>query len=227
MPVCSWVPSYQPIAYNAIGAAYSTTSGGSTISGSWTHTASAGADVFVAVVTVSSGGISSVTAYTRSATYGGATMTSLGAANPQISGSYYGWTELFHLARVPGGAQTVSISASGGSGTIDQTIANSVSYLHVGPLSSAITNSGTTTSMSSGSIPSATGQLVVQVFGAGGYTESASGYNQTTRYSNSLTGGAADCDIILGDAPGASTVSFAATTSGSTYQWSSVAVSCR
>lgn len=212
-----------PVAYDASGGdGYTLTSGADSVTGSWTHTATAGAAVVVAVVA----GWYGWGYFTRRATYGGAAMTSLGVLNFNNQDDPYSWgyVQLFGLLGVPGGAQTVTVTSSGT--RTEELAARSVSYLNVGSFGTAVTNSGATNAMSSGAVSSALSQMVVEVFGgAREVSETVSGYDKTLRYTQDIwrSGLAMGMTMGMGDAPGASSVTFSATFNHNP-EWSSVAV---
>lgn len=214
-----------PVLYDATGVGFTFASAGAAATsktGSWSHTAQAGAGVIVAV-TVYSSGVSNTTATTRTATYGGNAMTSLGVRDAATSA---GWVELFGLLNVPGGAQTVNISLSGASTTLYAVIAGSTSYTGAHSFGTAALNSGSGTSLSSGGVPSAGRRMVAQSFLAvePGATVTLGSYSQNSRYAQHLLQGGTDgVAAILGDAPGSGSVSFAAT-ANTASNWSSVAV---
>ena len=84
----------------------------------------------------------------------------------------------------------------------------SLSYLNA-LLGTPVTKTGTGTSLSD-SIAAAPGQRMVQVFNA--ITNSTiSGYTQTQRYNGSYSSQGGAQAMVVGDAPGAATVNFAAT----------------
>jgi hypothetical protein len=213
--------------YDATGTAYFTTTPTTTINGSWTHTATAGATVVAGIYTESNAGTVTPTGYTRSATYGGTAMTSQGAI--PMNNSNYGWVEIFTLANVAGGAQTVAVHATGGTGTFTIVAANSDSYLGVGSIGTAVTNYGGGTAMTSGSVPSGPGQLVAQIFG---YVYAATltpgpvtAYSGSARYAQNnivITNGWGA--MVLGDAPGTPTTTITATSPTAGGYFSSVAV---
>lgn len=222
------------IAYDAVaGSPYLLTSNTTAaINGTFSDTSAGGADVFVAVTCLTNNG-GAASAFTRSATYNGVSMTSLGAVNGD--NSTYGWLELFHLAGGgTGSAETVDAQISNASAkTFCAVIAQAVSYLYVTSLGAAVTNFGATNSMTSGSVSSATGNRVVQAFAGmnlGVAITGFSSYTQTSRYAgvanNPSTGsGPGTAALQLGDAPGASTVTFSETlTSTSASFFSSIAV---
>ena len=136
--------THPTVSFDAVGAG----SGANIYTGvlSWTHTATAGAYVIVDIVNASGAPVVSVV-------YGSATMSLIGT-----TGS--GALSRYGLAQVPGGAQTVTVSFSGGS-FIGQ--ATSISYLNVGAVGTSAAATGTT-SMSQ-SATCATGQFIVQSLG--------------------------------------------------------------
>lgn len=222
---------HSPVAYDATGTGFlQTASSTGVINGTWSHTATAGAAVVVAVEVYSWD--ASATSYaSRTVTYDGVAMTSLGVRNAP---SNEGWVELFGLTSAPGGTKTVAVnlparSPSSGLDTIFSVVANSVSYNNASAFGTAVSNSGTGTSLSSGSVTSATGRMVAHAFAAfepsgSATTVNLSAYNRTSRYLNNFGSSGGDrLGFQIGDAAGASTVSFAAT-AANTANWASLAV---
>jgi hypothetical protein len=165
---------------------------------SWTHTA-AGNGVLVFNDFDATNGQGNVTA-----TYGGRRMTSLGVFN--YSGVVYmmAWGLLYP----PPGLQTVNleVSAPGNSQTYVVT-ANSVSYTNVSGFGTMATSSGTTTTPSI-TVSSAAGQMVAAAIGSTTTATNMTGFNQSSRWNES---GAVYLATIIGDASGASSVTFSAT----------------
>lgn len=217
------------VAYDATGGGFTYTYPGSGsnlgISGSWSHTATAGATVIVGTWTQTNNK-GHASSFTRSVTYGGVSMTSLGAIDH--GGGSGGWTELFYIQNVAGGAKTVAWSTSPVSGSAYLCgAANSVSYTGVGSVNAEVTNDGSGSSASSGSVTSATNNMVVQAFGStvAAGTNALQSYSGTSRYANGVGVSTFVLDWILGDAPGSTTVTVTASiNSTGTPIWSSAAV---
>jgi hypothetical protein len=208
--------------FDAQGGGYQLPVAATSLIGSLSHTAAAGADVFVVTETSSSGTIGSYTAWTRTCTYGGVSMTSLGAVNDDNASG--GWLEVFHLANVSGGAAVVTWSVSGGGATITTAGMQSVSYTNVGTVGSLVTNNGSGTALTSGTINAQTvGQIVFNCMNAGqGSATTLTGYTATNLRGNISAITAGDYSLFcIGDTPGASNVSFAATTSQA-FWWASI-----
>lgn len=199
------------IAFDAAGSSYSGTGSTSTISGTETHTATLGADAFVTVRWQKTVG---AVAPTRTVTYGGTPMTSLGAigANNAALTANSAFVELFHLGTVPSGAQTVAATVTVASGVLTQLAIGSISYTGVGSIGSLQTafGSGSSNSISATSVA---GHIALNSMMAGGATLSS--YSQTSRQ---VAPG-----LVLGDAAGAPTVSFTATNSSSS-PWANLVV---
>lgn len=218
------VPIILPVGYDAAGAGYTIVTAASSVSASETHTAASGAAV-IAAVAVLGNPIGAAASFTRSATFGGTAMTSLSVIN--CNRSTYGWIELFGITNVAGGAQTVTASVTG-SGTFAAAALNTVSFTNVGSFGTAITNASASTALASGSVTSGPRQRVVQAFAAvsTGTTASQSAYSQTSRWVQNLinvSGGGNSLNVTIGDAAGASTVSFSETVSATQY-WGSIAI---
>jgi hypothetical protein len=149
-------------------------------------------------------------------TYGGITMTALGSVT--VPGSPTAILVLYGLIGPPAGTQTVVCSLSYSGSLTTYLTANSMSYVGVVGFGTFASNTGTSTSLALSSVPSATGKMVVMGFSAQ-VAATITSYNQTSRYSNVHT--AAASSALLGDAPGAATVSFTGTISSS-HGWAAV-----
>lgn len=192
-----------PVAYDATG-------GGSGVVGtstSWTHNIAANA------VTLSGYLQATNTTAVPTANVGGTSMTLLGVS-PKYgpTAGYYFWSFIFGLLNPPTGNQTITISAS----TAAAVGANSVSYKNVGSFGTFTSTQGTSSAPVL-SVPSAPGQMVVETFAT--WSTNPSGYTQTSRYTQNVNSPARG--LLVGDAPGASTVSFSAS---SCDEWTAAAV---
>lgn len=192
------------VTYNATGTGNARSGNGAL---TWTHNATG--DGRAVVVAVSVVGVNP----TASApTYGGQPMTQLGVIGHNNTTN--GRTYLFGLLNPPTGNQTVSVNVSAtllaaGSG-------NSVSYNGVASFGAVATSFGSNASPAL-TASSAPNRMVAQAFGFG--AASLTSYNRTQRYSNISTTGR----IVVGDTPGAASVTFNATLGGS-IAWSGIAV---
>jgi hypothetical protein len=165
---------------------------------SWSHTIGAAAKALVVAVHAGAATLAS-----PSATVGGTPMTLLSkyeyAANQYLM--------LFGLINPPTGAQTAVVTHSGApyaGGT-------SLAYTGVSSFGTPVTSTGSGAAASL-TVTSAAGQRVVQIFGNQGITAGAgafTSYNQTSRYTHGNVSSAA-FPTLIGDAPGASSVSFTA-----------------
>jgi CubicO group peptidase (beta-lactamase class C family) len=128
------------------------------------------------------------------------------------SGTVY-WTFAVALIGAPSGSQTVSLTITpSGGGTIDCIAANTVSYLNVGSIGNCTYNSGDTGTPTLSGISASTGQMVVAGFG--GANHAFSSFNQTQRWNQSVT---SSMPMVVGDASGASGLSFTASTGAADY----------
>ncbi|BBY43568.1 fibronectin type III domain-containing protein [Mycolicibacterium celeriflavum] len=201
-----------PPAFDAVGAG-NTGAGTANVTTTWSHTASGDSSAVVVGLRWShTGGFFPPSGTpTRTATYGGTLMTSLGvvglnnAALTDINGTFV-YHEFFGLLSPPTGEQPVSISvARPGAGSI--TVEGcSASYSAVSAFGSISANFGTEPGTSlSQNVISAMSERVVQMF------TTASGpitnYNQTLRFGGVANG----IGFVIGDAPGAASVPFTAT----------------
>ena len=191
------------------------------INASWSHTAS-GNDRMVIVVITPLQASANYTSHTRTVTYGGITMQSLGAVHTNNTDARP-WVEFFYLHNPPIGSQTVSVTVARASTTYFRLNAVALSYSNckgVGALNTAFgTEAGTALSQT---LTASDNERIVQAFLT--YTAFATGsitaYNQTQRYTRAPAGGGLDNAMVVGDAPGTDpSVSFTATrfTDGEDY----------
>jgi hypothetical protein len=156
---------------------------------------------------------------TVSATCGGVTVPLL-LYQPDGGGSTPYGSALFVLRNPPiGSGQSIVVTVPGGGNYASAF--NSVSYFGVNSVGSAVSNYGTGAALSSGAVASALGHRVVDILGAANAGTLLTGYNQTQRYSSIAISGTSAA--LLGDAPGAASVNFAANDAAA-YAWSSIAV---
>lgn len=216
--------------FDAVGTACavkSSASPGSSLSGSGSHTAASGATVYAFMQAFNYFG-SVVSGVTRSVTYGGTAMTSLGVvAMP----SNIGLIEVFQLTNAPSGPQTVNYSVSGGSaGQWWNLIGNTMSFTGNTSAGSPDTHTGSSaTSLTSTAVTSAANHVVIQAFvtttkDAGGVC-TISAYNQTQKYNagNFVDNGSDHMGFAMGYAPGAASVTFTST-AASSATYASIAV---
>jgi hypothetical protein len=202
-----------PPTFDAVGSAGVGT-GAEAATASWSHTTSAEATAVVVGLRWSHAGnfASGNGTPTRTVTYGGSAMASLGviglngAPLANFNGTFV-FHEFFGLIAPPAGPQTVTATVARNNTTINLE-GNSVSYRTVsafGPVTPvAGSEAGTALTQN---VNAAEYEAVVQMFTtrSGGIT----GYNQTVRYDSSSTG----IDLVIGEAAGAITVAFTATRS--------------
>ena len=178
----------------------------------WTHTASAAATaVVVGMRWAHRGGFLPPSGSpTRTATYGGNPMTSLGvvglnnAALTAINGTFV-YHEFFGLLNPPTGDQPVAVSVERAGAASITVEGCSVSYLAVSAFGAVTADAGTEAGTSlSQTVTSAVYEMVVQMFttASGAITN----YNQMSRF----TGLANGIGILIGDAPGNASVPFTA-----------------
>lgn len=211
--------------YSGVGSGYSHTTSASSVTGTWRHTANAGDCVIVAVSVMVYPNSASYTAYTRSVTYGGVAMTSLGATN--YTSTTQGFTEYFYLNAVTGGSQTVSLTISGTT-NITLVQANSVSYSNVGGVGAAQVLTGSTSGVFSNSYTvattaalyvsiqsvingSVTTATITNFSQAGSSTEPVANVVAVSRYNASVISGTTNsAAILIGDCTSASTALYTA-----------------
>lgn len=197
--------------------AYSTTGAGNAASVSsggtltWTDTIGA-SDTGITVVI---DGYSASPTATVTCKVGSTSMTLASQLqNYYFDGSGYCALYFFTLLNPPTGSQTITATPS----LADAMCGNSTTYTKVTGFGIPATNTGTTTAASL-SVPSGAGQLVVA--GLGGYATAWSAFNQTSRWNEPFHSGV-NLATLIGDAPGASSVSFTGTTSAT--GWGAIGV---
>lgn len=191
-----------------------TATGTTSASTTWSHTASGDLRAVIVGLRWADNGLATPGATpTRTANYGGTAMTSLGvlglnnAALTDFGNAVY--QEFFGLLDPPTGAQTISVTVNR-PGIETVTIAGcSASYTGVtgfGAVTSVFgTEAGTSLAQT---VNSAVNEMVVQMFSTA--TGTVTGYNQTVRFDGSANG----IGFVIGDAPGAPSVSFTASRAG-------------
>lgn len=203
------------ITHGATGAAADSVGSSLTTSASvdWSHTIGAG-DNYVVV------GMwylfdTAVNDLVRSVNYGGSPMSSLGYINA-FNFEYYGGLELFGLVNPPSGAQTVTADVFGAD-AIYSIGGNSISYSGWASTTPATTADAGGNYSPSLTIASATDDIAVCMFwqGTTSGSESLTSFSGTSRYSvNDVSPvpfwPSGSMAAVLGDAAGASTVTFTA-----------------
>jgi hypothetical protein len=197
------VPSTPPlVAFDSAGAGLRALSG----SGSEAHTIGAGANCLIAGLEVSHSGLFHSDAYTTLQVLCGSTPMNLvvsadiGVYDSQPRGSVH----LFALINPPTGAQTISVSAVGPSGSIGSVMLQSTAWTGVGAIENAVSQE----------LHNHTLQLTVYSETDGipiccaGFFDTPSGFNRTARYSNGGNDSVGYRYMIMGDAAGAISVSF-------------------
>jgi hypothetical protein len=210
-----------PVAFGAVGGGNSTNLSNATSGSiSWTHTIATG-DLSV-LVFVDYCPTAGTTGYTSAITYGGTAMTLLQRqASSVAGGAAFAVTEAWVLKAPASGSKTVTVSLSGATGGGFGTVSgDSVSY-SASKIGTVGPNTGGGSSTLSMSAASTTGNMVVGAFGVSqnfSGLPTLSAYTKTQRYNS--TG------LVIGDAAGASSVSFGATASGTAanVQWAGITV---
>lgn len=202
------------VAFDAVGGGNNVNGAASPANITWSHTAT-GSNRCVVVGLCARDG-TNLTGVTRAVTYGGVSMTSLGAihANNDTARQF---AEFFYLLNPATGAQTVSVTCTHVANTFNLR-ANSVSYTGVGSVGTLGTSVGLSASLSQ-TVSSATGNMVAQAFIAVD-TTAISAYNKTSRYN--FTDATLATEILIGDAAGAASVAFTATMNSN--EWSGIGV---
>ena len=165
----------------------------------FTHTATAGAYVILALAGRGDGSACEFSAVT----YGDATMTPLGEVH--LGGVVTeGTLGLFGLANAPGGQQTVSFTAAAGSSVV----ANTISYRNISWVSlidDTASGAGSGSEALSQSLTPEFGQPVVQVFANQGNAAMSSLTGGTSRWLH-VSGAGTDIGLAISEATAATTV---------------------
>jgi hypothetical protein len=210
-PAATVVPPPNPNSSGAVvGGATGTswtpnTTAGFSLSATGSHTPLTADNVVLAPIFFSciSSALSSIN---RTVNYGSQAMSSLGAVS---LGAGNQWVEFFVLFG-PIGAQTITANVTS-INTLNFLAASSRSYSGVASVGAVTSNTGSNANPSQ-TVTSATNDMIVQAFaasGPGGLTLSS--YNKTQRYNS---GSFNSIEVfLLGDAAGASSVTFSATAS--------------
>jgi hypothetical protein len=188
-----------------------TDSGFGNASATWSHTASGNSQAVVVGLRWSqTGGLGNAT---RTVTYGGTTMQSLGVvglAGEATNAVAAVFVEFFGVRNPASGAQTISVTVARGASSVSLE-ACSISYAQVsgfGPPTTPVSGTEAGTSMTQ-PVSSAANEMVVQMFGTA--SGAITGYSQTPRFTSAN-------GLLVGDAPGAATISFTASrASGADY----------
>ncbi|WP_374023922.1 hypothetical protein [Mycobacterium sp. HNNTM2301] len=153
------------------------------------------------------------------ATVGSASMNQLPGSPFYVGSNLYLFA--FGLVNGPTGTQTIAVDFAGG--VSNGSAADSLSYNNLAGFGTPVTNnaaSGTAISVSAASAPL---NMVAAVMSSAGSTASSiSNFNQTIRYTHATVSGGSRATVI-GDAPGAPTVTFTGTAPGSSA-WGAMAV---
>jgi hypothetical protein len=211
------MPRLQPIRKRPI--AYDTTGTGLQVGGvaggtspqTFSNTAAAGSYVVLFLL------VATPTPTLNAPTYGGTAMTTLQTVNPNAN-SASGILGAYGLAGAPGGAQTVSISWVTGKTFV---AANCISVANYSAVMSTPTATGSSTSLSSGSVTAATGQIILNALGvsAGGGSPALTSVSGGTNRWNPASAGAINMTLATATA----TTTFTAST-GTSAPWASLSV---
>ena len=191
------------VAFDAVGAGSGTSgsTGGQTMS--WSHTG-AGADLVVLVAVTAAKSISYGVGGTRTCTYGGVAMTSLGV---QATANGNGWQEVFGLVAAPTAVQTV-VWSSDQSASSAVFIGQSVSYTGVSGFGSLVGASGTSAT------PTVTVPSTVTHWAAA-FMQAAANMSAPTQTQRSLKN--TGPRLLIQDAPGAASVTLACTITSNSW----------
>lgn len=191
------IPQAKPaVSFDAVGAG-SPGNGSPATSCSWNHTIAGNA----IVVYVALGNTTINVFGTTAVTVGGISVGS--ALNSVIFNGDSSELLAFGLMNPPVGVQSIAVTITGSGGSLYPS-GSSTSYIGVSGFGTAVTTSTSSSQTITQTVSSQTRQMVSQAFNWGGVT--LSNYNQTQRYNDSAFefGG----PLVVGDAPGASTVFF-------------------
>ena len=214
------------VAYDATGAgATSATTMSSSGSISGNHTIGTGANYVVASVTYYTS--STIPQYIPvTVTCGGVAMEQLDSINMGIAGQ--GILALYALSSPPTGTQSIEWSFSDPGISVYTAALESTSYSGWGSTGTVVSASGIGTGLSSGAVSSASGQMVIQTFAvATSAGPTISSYNKTSRANSGAINNSTfgyEMALLIGDAAGASSVTFTATGGNVNDRWGSLAV---
>lgn len=206
------------VAFDAVspGAAVS---GGSGIV-TWQHTCVTGTMLFVGLAVGQFDG-GRATAYTRTVTYDGHPLTSVGVIDSGLTlGQDDGFAELFYqVFPTTGSAKPVVVTVTGGTGTGLYVMGGSVSYSNTFNLGTSVTGACDLGGTPSVSVPSATGHEVIAVFVSG---TAIANPTDTQRVLNNLTPANGAGNMLIQDQAGATTAVLGADTNGDIWGWVAV-----
>lgn len=182
-----------------------------------THVLAAGANCILVGANVGATG----TMPTVTAKIGTTSIPMLGSANIYFSTT---WQEvIFGLISntLPTGSQTITVTCSAGT---DFVATNTSSYVGATGFGTVASTSGTGTSPSHTVTTGIPTDRIFQMFANAGTTAGAfSAYNQTSRWNQAAVGSTSG-PTLIGDAPGATSITFTATTASTPSGWGSIAV---
>jgi len=204
------------VQYDATGPGASAGSGSTTIS--WSHTASgSNRAVFVGVAVGSNS--ASYTNYTRTVTYGGTGMTSLGVINTNNAAA--GFVELFYLMSPATGSQTVQVTLNTGT-NVNSIIGNSVSYTGVGGIGTVVASYDQTITFTANAVTGPSyGDFIVSAFACGSAISTISNTQRSIINFNNASGAG---NFAFGDIPNSLSATFQGTSSLFDY-WGAVGAS--
>ena len=190
---------------------------------SWAHTLGGSATALLVGIGGyynTSSGYSSLTTHT--VMVGTTPLTLLGIMNCSNAVGH-GWVELWGLIGPPTGAQTITVNEQV-SGVACYLYGDSVSYTGCGQFGTAVLNSGTNTTQTSGAIVSATGNMVISAQGVYDQTMTISGTG-TSRYKAPASGTTNYVTLLVQDITGATTATLTSTNGGySSTPWGTVSI---
>lgn len=180
---------------------------------SWSHTSSGDDRIVLVVITVLQTE-DNYTTHTRTVTYGGIAMTSLGGIHANNTNGR-NWVEFFYLFSPPTGSQTVSVTVAKSSTTYYRLSGTSISYTRCKGIYGVTTGFGTEAgTVLSQTVSSEPHERIVQAFITyqAFISTAITNYNQTERYNLSAAGSGKDNAMVVGDSAGANpSVTFTAT----------------
>lgn len=209
-----------PPAYDSAGPGAVTTT---VANSSWTHTPVGTPSCVIVIVSIAAG-TALPTARTRTATYGGVTMTSLGEqySNGTTGTSLGAWVQMWYLLSPPSGAQTVAVSCSG---TVSRTVANSYAFTGVTAVGTAVKAFWTGTSSGHPDqviVPSTATGIIIAGHIGDDVLSAASG---TDRYHPAVVSNTAAASRMDQTKPGTgSNVTMSCTITGTSVAWATMGV---
>ncbi len=190
------------VSYDATGAGSATTASAASLT--YTHVCGGSNRALIVALAISTGSVPNDTDWTRTATYNGVSMTSLGMISAGSADGHVqdGFLELFGLLSPATGSHSVVVSCTRSAVTPQCLVSNSVSYKGVGSFGAPVML-GPIAAPYQVTVPSAVNNMVFTGISSGA---DISGPTKTQRVLTNYFHGSGNGNILLQDAAGAATV---------------------